>query len=74
MFPLPLPTACMGQAGGEHISSPGSLWVDDPYATSDFCSSLPLSGLAACEQCVETFTCACLAPLFAGSQYTVIHR
>jgi hypothetical protein len=71
-YPLPMPAACMGQSGGENITSPGSVWDDDPYASSDYCSALPVSGVAACEQCVETFTCTCLVPLFEGSEYTCV--
>lgn len=61
-FPVPAPKACGWSAGA--VSSPGSVWSLEPCSTPpNFCAGGTLAGSAACEQCVETYNCACLGSL-----------
>jgi hypothetical protein len=71
-FPLPLPAACNGiyYTSPTSITAPGSMWDLSP-STSSQCAVFrftgDVSGATACEQCTETFNCACVWPIFMQS-------
>lgn len=60
-FPLAPPAGC--SVVGQPITAPGTIWLLQSQATPPTCMDYALSEAGtACEQCAQTFTCACLDP------------